>query len=371
MNIFVINFLLTLAEGWFLIYHPKNNEKYSVETRNKLKLIFVVVTCLQWVLISGLRGDFVGNDTYSYSQIFKRDQQLSWTEVFKNFTTYLSDGRKRGVLEPGYVLFEKLVSVFTTDYNVYKFIVAIVFMLPFGMYIYRNSIDPCMSFILYDALFYNMFSITGYRQVISVALGVIWGYEFIKKRKLIPFLILVLIGTTFHATTLFFIPFYFISNIKITKPYIAVVALIGIIMIIFRIQIFNVVKSMSGYEEYGDYGFKQQNFLILFLSLSLFALWRYKSVITNHPESKMYYNGLFMSFLTFPLAMVNPSAMRYVYDFAFLLMFLLPLILETFTKKEDKLILYGGIISFFMFAILLKSPYYGFVWDPKPYWWYH
>ena len=209
-----------------------------------------------------------------------------------------------------------------------------------------------------------MFSLTGYRQVLSVAIGIFWGYEMIKKRKLIAFTLLILIAGTLHKSTVFFFVFYFISQFKLSKKYVFTVAFVVVICIIGRVTIFNMIKGIVGYDQYGsDNGFQQKNFLLLLIMFTCVAIWRYKYIIKVEPKAKVYYNGLIMSFLLFPIAMVDPSGMRLVYDFAFFLMLLLPLIMKSFPLRNDKRIAYAVIITMFAYFVLTKTPKYLYYWQ--------
>ncbi len=363
MNIFLLNFILNLITATVFIYKPRSNPKNTQARLMELRGYFVIIACIQWILISGLRADSVGSDTSNYMRIFDENIKFSWSDIWKYFKDFYFGDYGYGY-EPGYVIFEKLVSMISTNHVVYKFIVAIIFMSSMGVFIYRNSEDPFLSFVLYNGMFYNMFSLTGYRQVISVAIGILWSYEYIKKRKFIPFLILVLISSLFHKTTLVFIPFYFISQWKIKKGYVFYTIIAVCVMIVFRNQIFELVKVWVGYEEYtGMDNFTQRNFLMMFVIISVLVMWKYKYFIVNHPEARIYCNGLIMTAVMIPFAMVSPTSMRLVYDFAFQLMFLLPLVVETFKGKRDRFIVYSTIIFVFTYFIAFKTPAYEFFWQ--------
>ena len=231
-----------LVEAWGLLYTPqKKRDASEIEIQTKKKW-FVILQCIQWILLSGLRADYVGSDTSNYLRIFEMHADLSWKECFEYFKNYYFGDNLIDGFEPGYVFFEKLVSSIWNHHGFYKFAVAVVFMSSLGRFVYKNSDDPFIAFLLYSGIFYNMFSLTGYRQVISVSIGVLWAYEYIKKRKFFKFLVLVLLASMIHKSTLVFIVFYFVSKKKITITY-AVTAIVAIIgMIVCRNQLFEFVK---------------------------------------------------------------------------------------------------------------------------------
>lgn len=363
-NIFAFNFFFILLWGILLLYTDKSE---SEKMKKRKKLLFVLIACTQWILISGLRADSVGDDTENYMRFFDQHAKLSWQTVLKGLGNYVTTGEMGSAwyldMEPLFIVFNRLVASFTTNHVVYKFIIAIIFMSALGLYIYKYSEDPCMSFILYGALFFNMFSLTGYRQVLSVAL-VLFGFRFIKEQKLIPFLCVLAVAYFFHRTTLIFLVLYILANKKITPTYIIGILAVLAGMVVFRQQVFSIVKVFMGYEEYvGNYGFKQQTFALLLAALTGVSVWRYKYIMEEDSTAIQYYNGLILSWLMFPLAMESPSCMRLVYDFGFVLLLLVPLIVKSFKGKSDRLLVYAGIYAIFALQVLTSEFPYAVFWQ--------
>ena len=365
MNIFLINFIVMLFEAWVLLYAPLKKMDISEEKIQEYKKKFVILQCIQWILISTLRSDAVGADTSNYSGIFDAHSEFSWRQCLEYFRTVYVKGEMTTEVEPGFVLFEKIISSIWHNQIFYKFSIAAIFMSSLGRFVYRNSDDPFIAFLLYSGLFYNMFSLTGYRQVLSVSIGILWAYESVKERKFLKFLALVLLSSTIHKTTLVFITFYFLSKKKITGLYGFFSTLIIMAMIVFRYQLFEFVKVFAGYDEYDFYkdSFTQRNFIILFIALSILIIWRHRHVAKVCPDSKILYNGLILSAAMLPFAMVNPTSMRLVYDFGFILMILVPKVYHSFAGNRDRAIAYGSTILVFGYFIATKSVPYEFFWQ--------
>ncbi len=359
--IFIINFVLNLLEAWLLLYTKKYSRSETQKQKNKK--VFIFLACTQWVLISGLRSEYIGNDTMNYLANFELHHDMPWSKVFECFPRYYIDNDPNVYFEPGYILFERIVGIFTDSPVAYNFVIASIFMTAFGNFVYDNSEDPSLSFLLYSGIFYGMFSLTGYRQVLSVSIGIFWSFKYLKQRRFLPFATLVFLSSLLHKSTLVFLPFYFISQIKISKKYVAFVAVTAAIMIALRGPLFNFVKTVVGYEQYEGMSLNQNNFIILLMVFIVVSAWRYKPIIERHPNAKVYYNGLIMSVLMLPFAMVSPTSMRLVYDFAFQMMFLLPLVVETFEGKKDKMVVYAVVVSIFAYFIVQKTPYYLFFWE--------
>ncbi len=115
MNIYVANILVTLVWGLMLLLIKP--------TPNKRR-VFIGLTTVQWILISGLRGMSVSPDMYSYKLRYQTSMYTSWKQVFRAFyDVYVNEEGK----DPGYTLFEKVTQIFVKDYQAYLFIVAVIF----------------------------------------------------------------------------------------------------------------------------------------------------------------------------------------------------------------------------------------------------
>lgn len=367
-TIFIVNIVLDILWAWIFLY--MNNNSRTEERKRKNKKIFCVLASLQWILISGLRAEWVGNDTINYLDNFMRHKDLPWETVFSNFPKYYSiEGDPTQYFEPGFVLFERIVGIFTDSGVVYNFVVATIFMSAFGRFIYKNSTDPFISYMIYAGFLYFMFSLTGYRQVLSVAIGILCGYEYIKTRKFFKFLICVLLGAMFHKSTLVFIVFYFMANKKITKPYIATVCVASVGFLIFRGPLFEIVTILVGYD-YAEISMgTPTTFATLLAIIMIVSIVLYKKVFTMDTTGYVqhYYNGLFLASMGLFAAFVNPTAMRMVYDFMFMLLLLVPRLLDTFEGAKNRLIAYGAVIAVFLFYIFTGTNVYHFFWEYRGY----
>ncbi len=361
-NIFIVNFILILVWGILLIYGGAENE----EQKQNQKKVFVIIACVQWILISGLRADSVGADTENYMNFFDFHSKLSWGEVFASIKNYFLTGQADTNMyldtEPLFIVFNKFVSTITTNHVAYKFIIAIIFMSALGRYVYKYSEDPCLSFAIYGSLFYNMFSLTGYRQVLAVAI-ILFAFRFIRERKLVPFLIALIFGFLMHKTTLIFILLYILANKKITMPYIMLILSVFFVMIIFNRQVFELVRGIVGYDEYvGNYGFRQYMFTIFYVCVTAVSFWKFKEVTEKDPQAVQYYNGLILSWLMFPFIIQSPSSLRLVYNFGFVLLLLLPKVINAFTEKKDRAFIYLIIYIVLGVQATLSSFEYSFFW---------
>lgn len=321
MNIYVVNILLTFVWGMIFL---------GVFRGDRGKKIFCALTGVQWILISGLRGMSVSPDMYSYQRKFYTTMKTPWNQLFDNFYLVYVDEEGK---DPGYAVFEKIVQIFTKDYQTFLFIVAVLFFTGLAVWVYKNSVRPLLSMLIFDSFLWSFFALTGTRQTLATLLVVFVGGKYIKERKFWQFLLITAVAFTIHKSAICVLPFYFISQIEITKEYIAGVICAIPILFIFRNQFFYLLGNLVGYE-YGElesggaYGFTT-----VYMAVVLCAILLLRYVKLRTPDYKLYYNALFMGALLLPLVFVNPTAMRVVQYYSLYIMFLMPSFISCFSKK--------------------------------------
>jgi len=358
VNLFVLFLILIIGKLF------SNGKAVSVNSdANRKKYIKIISFIL--ILQSGLRNVAVGADTYAYFLTFEDSKKTSWNQIYQAIIDYYRYGISK---DPGFLVFEKLCSL-VGNYQVYLFIIALLFFTALGNFIYKNTnrlSDVIMAFVIYSVLFYSFFSITGHRQTIATA-AALYSFEFIKKRKLVPFLLLLLLASTIHKSVLIFIPFYFICLINKTKLiYIFTLLLFPVFMII-RNSLALYFQSIGGYKEYEQFeGAGTYTFTIMFLFISIVALIRNKSILKQNSQTRYYYNAFAIALLFLPLTWINPNMMRVVQYFSIFMLLLIPEIINSLGDFSLKLRNDARVVVIIVLIVLFiqsSSPPYGFFWE--------
>lgn len=368
MNIFVINIILIVCEGlWLLSQVPTQ--------RNKKK--FCYIASIQWILISGLRHISVGADTEQYYNNFERIKTYTWDYVFDFTRTQLimdSDAKA-----PGYTFLVKVFQLFSDDYQVFLVFIAVVFFACMGWSVYRNSKNPALSYILFSCLFYSFFAITGIRQTLATAIVLFVGIEFIKKRKLIPFVICILLMATVHLSVVCFLPFYWLSLIKINIRSIIVYWIAIITAFIFRNQLLLILQYLAGYEGYTQTeGASAGTFLYLLMLVAVITSVFNKQIISGQeeyimednnnkgkylPMLQLSMNAIFIACFFSPLLLINQNMMRVVQYYSLFLLFYLPEIPNMFSERRYVWIYNYALIITLVLMSLNRFYQYYFFWQ--------
>ena len=352
--VYLINILLLTIESQVL-------ERY--DKIGNAKKAFCILATIQWVLISGLRGMSVGADTLGYKIYrFERTAITPWSKLFDDFVEIIfrgGDGK-----DPGYPILEKTMQIFCDNYQVWLIVIAVLFTVPMGIWIYKNSKNVYLSFLLYSCFFYEFFAITGHRQTIATGIIVFMGYYFLKNKKLIKFLICACIAYTIHKSSMVYILLFAVQYLPINKKYIFAVIMATAVMFIFRNTVMSFLASSSGYEDYAQQyeGAGTYNFTLLYFGMFAASVWRFKESQLGNDNWNIEFHALLLGMMFIPLTYVDPSAMRVVQYFSVYLILIVGDIVESFQDK-DRLIVQGTIICTLILLLIMKNPQYVFFWQ--------
>lgn len=360
MIVYVINIALILLWGFLLI---------SINPTKQKKALFCVIASFQWALISGLRHFSVGNDTMGYVRNFIRTGTRSWKTVLTAFVDVYFRGREAEssaennlYKDPGYLVFQKLMHIFTDDPQVYLLLVAAILFAALAYFIYKNSEDPVFSYILFSSLFYSFFAITGIRQSLATALVVFIGYEFIKQNKLWKFAIVALIGFTLHKSVLVFILFYWISKIKVTWKYI--LALICAVAAGLAIGAPFILKAaeLFGYEQEELFQADTTTYTAAIAVIGVVMIVFSKSIQRQGKYKNIEINATLIAVALTFFTSISQGVMRVQQYYSLFLMLSIPSLLQCFQKRV-RVILRVAAVLLFVVYLLMNNPQYRFFWQ--------
>lgn len=344
----------------------------------KIKKKYIIICSVVLILQSGLRNVAVGDDTYTYFMGYESLSHTSWRMVISDFKEYYEYGIGK---DPGFDIFQKMQQTIIYNYQFFLFIVAVLFFIVFGNFLLKNSqrfIDVILGFLIYSVLFYSFYSLTGIRQTIATAFT-LYSYEFVKKKKIIPFVLLVLIASTIHKSSIFFFIFYFLCRIKNTKYLFNIMLFMFPIFFQFKDKMANYLMIVSGYDKYEVMDGGAVTFTVFFLIIGITGLLRRKAVLSNNPVSLNYYNAFSIVLIFLPITWINPTFMRINMYFTIFLTLFIPEILYSFKNISSKMKNEVTILAIVVLMCLyIKGSWdkdqempYGFYWEemrlPKHY----
>ena len=331
----------------------------SMDTKNRL---YLFVSGVILVLLTGLRSYTVGADTDNYLASFETVKDSDFIQLVMRIRTSMNIETR----DPFYDVFVKVFqTVISADYRMYMFFIGIAFTVPLLIWIYRYSTDYRLSLLVYICMFFSFYGTTGYRQTLATAIIVLIGDKYIRNKKIVPFAILTVIAFLFHRSALVFFPFYFLSRIRITKRFILSVFVFEVIAFIFKNQLSDFFKYISGYGEMytGQYeGAGTWTLTTALIAILFFTMLFKTQIMSNDEYSQMNINAVVLAIVFLPLTFVNPSALRVVMYFELYLVFHMKSLIYGFTEKSRPFA-YAAICLLLILLCVKSGVNYSFMWQ--------
>ena len=190
----------------FLGFAPR---KYGLQGYNYKKYILICGVLI--ALISALRTPFTG----SFDSLAYVNQYYS-LRTYEHFADYYTTKLSRYhflLSETGFYYTMWLLGRVFHDGQTVIIISSLIVTLSTCLFIRRNSVDTPLSLTIYVCLGLFTFNMNGMRQAIAMSIC-LFAYEYVKKRKLIPFVLTILLAMQFHRTAMCFLPVFFLPYLK-------------------------------------------------------------------------------------------------------------------------------------------------------------
>ncbi len=192
------------------------------ERKKYMLFVFSIILLIGFL---GLRG-FIGWDWWAYYP--------SYNNLPGGFN-----------YEIGYEIWSNIFYKIGLSYHHFTFINTVADILILAYVLKKYSKYPIFSMFLFLAVQGLSFEVDLLRNAKAVLLFII-SIQFIKERKIIPFLILNILGMTFHISSIIYLPMYFILNRNYSRKIILPLIILGNIYYIFDTKLFiHILEYMS------------------------------------------------------------------------------------------------------------------------------
>lgn len=332
-------FLLLLFVFGVLELFDQNNDKYI------LYLISFFIFCI----FSGLKFN-VGTDYQTYKNYYD----------YSNNPKYLIEN---GV-EPGYIYLMYCFRVLSIGFIGFWFIISCI-NFSFKYYIFKKY-SPLLfaSLLIYFVGLFMERDFDGIRQGLSIGICYL-TIPYILKRKFWPFFILVLLASTVHASSLIFLPAYFIFRIKLRNNLIYFVVLLLISLVLFNISftklIINILPDSmikSRIETYmsfsdGQYAKKVGISVGILFRVVVLCLFTYlhKKIEVEERLYQFLRNGFFIGIsISLLFNDFDILSHRLAYIYRELQIFIVPILIVSIPKKNWQLV---ALLFIFLYSTAL------------------
>lgn len=206
--------------------------------QKKKKKIYIFLSTIPLLLLIILRSPNVGKD---YSSVANAYTRIS-NDIITN-----SDIRWFGY---PLIYFCKLLAAFNLNYYGFYAIIGILTILFLYKAILNNSKYPYLSLFLFICFCLLYQAMNQSRQILALCI-IMYAYKYILDKKLIKYILLILLASIFHNTALIFIPMYFLRYLKFDWKTIVIYTLVTILVIV-SFSKFDFLLSYTKYSIYFD-----------------------------------------------------------------------------------------------------------------------
>lgn len=179
--------------------HIKGTKEYKNSSKSTLYYVFCIVPL---VFITGMRHN-MNTDYVSYQYQFERYiSQRTFKELLKD-------------REFGFNVFQKIIGELS-DYNI-VFLMIVIALITCTSYVifwekYSENIGLNLVFLLVLGSYTTSFNTT--RQFLAGALFLL-AFKYIEERKLIYYVLVILLISTVHSSAIVMLPFYYLLNLNL------------------------------------------------------------------------------------------------------------------------------------------------------------
>ena len=322
----------------FILYNIKISEK---------KIVILDVCIL--ILFASIRANSVGSDLNNYENIFTDIFRHSWAEV-----PYMA---KIHNVELMFAYFNKFVSLFTSNVQIYISFLAIIIYSAFGAFFIKYSKMPWLSmvlFVLYGTYFhtYNIM-----RQYLATVFFLCALDSLLEKKKL-KYIISIILASCIHKSAICCLIGYVLFYIKPKrKHYIMLTSLILVLMLAGD-KFVNWVLSFVYKDYFGTLG--KASVDRGGMALFLFFTYVVMAIIVDLYSLKDGKNEIFLVILGISAAFASLSltsrvVSRCLYYFDWIIAVLIPNVVGAISWKKTGIIkAFAYIIAILFFFIWLE-----------------
>ena len=235
MTIYV---LLAAFYSFLSIFEKKINSSNS----NKLeRYLYCAILLAPMFILVAFRHYTIGSDTHSYYDIFYR--MTSADGVVGALRASLN-------MEDGFLLLNYFFNLIGFSYYGFQFVVSLFIFISLSVFIYRYSNNYSLSCVVFLCMRFMFGTMNQVRMWISIGV-LLWSFPYLLKKKIIPFILIVLLASLFHLSCLIFLLIFPISLLKNNKRNVILFIAVALVLFLLGDRLFYFLSSKTGlYTEY-------------------------------------------------------------------------------------------------------------------------
>gem|GEM_PF-2042216 len=272
---------LTVILTFVAIFMPaRKNSDLGTEKKliRKRDWWIILVAILMFAFLALQDASSNSDLAQSYYPAFERQE-------YRSFEYYMSSLLK--FKDPVYDICTLIAYRLGLSFYTWTALIALFFVFSVYRLIQRYSKNPALSYIVVISLGLLNFSLSALRQTIAISI-ICFSYEFLKNKKIVKFLLIVVLAALFHRTVLIFALAYPLYHLKAKKINILLVGGVGAVAIIFSRQLTRIYMSVFGLEDVYSSYFEEKTSLSIWGVVILGLIWIYCTFFLFRKNAKAY-----------------------------------------------------------------------------------
>ncbi len=212
---------------------------YQFAKTNEQRRLTYYSACFFLILMFAAQNYSISSDTPEYMRQYALIPTLSFGEMLTH------------KFEIGYVLLSRLVEALFRSDRVLLVALIVMIMVPYCRSFEKEMENPMIALMAFLALGMYMHAIIFWRQLAAMAL-LTFSYRYLRERKFLPFLLVVLAAMSFHKTAVVFVGLYIIYKIPINKWLLIACAGIAVVFGFFGNTIIDIGIALV-YPKYAEF----------------------------------------------------------------------------------------------------------------------
>lgn len=325
----------------YLIYNQAQNDKQR-------KWLFILGALGLWLFV-GLRSNYTGVDTIGYVEGFQRIVNIKWEGIIDAYNR-----------DHGFHYFVKFIRSMTDSVVVFKLVTAFLSLIGVFDLCYHNTKRPVLALYFYVTVGNLFFILTGMRQAIAMSFCML-AVRYIQKRKIIPFVLLVLIAAQFHHSAYIFLVMYFLGTRRVDALNMLVTIFITIAAYFSYESLLDIANEVLDYnyevEELSNGGI----FFVILLIILVLALITKSNWMKDIKERVVMNTGV-LAGVIWVFRLIGRTAERPSMYFLNAIPVILSESIDSMENKQDRMLVELGAIAltFAFFAYRSLGQYYAF-----------
>ena len=229
---------------------------------------------LVWILLA-FRDNTVGADTQNYINGFLN---MRYTTIGNIFV--------QDEIEYGYLLLVKLLYTIWAQPRFFLAVTSAIVAFCYGWFFYRHASRLYLAFLGYLAFGLFSFHLSGIRQSLAMAICLL-AVDRIPKKKLLSFVLIVLLAMLFHRSAILFLVAYPLGRMQVCRRNQLLICSVGLLCVILIEPLMNLFGDM--FERYDKYGVEStgngQIFFVIVLVITLAAEIYKRQILESNPNA--------------------------------------------------------------------------------------